>query len=377
VAAKAVEDTAFYRYGRLLSRNDVGFNPGTLAIAPADFHDAMALRGNSFPHTMLATATHDHKRGEDVRARLAVLSEIPGDWTSTVEQWFAINAPHRSAAICSGDEYQLYQTLVGVWPPELVPDDAAGLAALSERIVAWQEKALREAKLRTSWLDPNEQFESANKEFARALLDLRRSRTFLESLSSFVERIAPPGALNGLVQVALRCTVPGVPDCYQGTEFWDFSLVDPDNRRPVDYTPRISALATGNSLADLLPSWRDRRVKQAFIARLLNLRKEKPQLFSEGDYRPLKVSGARAEHLLAFTRNAGGDHMIVAVPLRCAQACKERPLLDPEFWEGTSVTLREHLHSRRWQSLFGNAAFAGDNLRCAELFARFPVAVLV
>ncbi|MFL5236603.1 MAG: malto-oligosyltrehalose synthase [Rhizomicrobium sp.] len=377
VAAKAVEDTAFYRYGRLLSRNDVGFNPATLATAPADFHAAMAQRGTSFSHAMLATATHDHKRGEDVRARLAVLSEIPDDWTSTIEQWFAINAPHRSDAIFPGDEYQLYQTLLGVWPLELMPHDAAGLAALSERIAAWQEKALREAKLRTSWLDPDAQFESANKGFARALLDPQRSHAFLESLFGLVERIGPAGALNGLVQAALRCTVPGVPDCYQGTEFWDLSLVDPDNRRPVDYAARISALATGNSPADLLQSWRDGRVKQALIAKLLNLRKQMPQLFSDGDYLPLQASGRGQDHVLAFARRAGSDHVIVAVPLRCAAACRKEPMPDPQFWQDTSLILREHLQSRSWKSLFGNPVLAEDNLRCADLFGRFPVAVLI
>jgi len=179
------------------------------------------------------------------------------------------------------------------------------------------------------------------------------------------------------VQAALRCTVPGVPDCYQGTEFWDLSLVDPDNRRPVDYTARVSALATGATLTDLLHSWRDGRVKQALIARLLNLRKEKPQLFSEGDYLPLQASGHRVDHVLAFARSAGSDHMIVAVPLRCAGACRKVPLPDPQFWQDTSLALPEHLQSRRWQSLFGNAALAGGHLRCAELFARFPVALLI
>jgi (1->4)-alpha-D-glucan 1-alpha-D-glucosylmutase len=377
VAAKAVEDTAFYRYGRLLSRNDVGFNPGTLAIAPADFHAAVAQRGTAFPHAMLATATHDHKRGEDMRVRLAVLSEIPDDWTSTIEQWFAINAPHRSDAIFPGDEYQLYQTLVGVWPLELMPDDASGLAALSERIAAWQEKALREAKLRTCWLDPDPQFESANKAFARALLDPQRSHTFLESLFGFVERIAPAGALNGLVQAALRCTVPGVPDCYQGTEFWDLSLVDPDNRRPVDYTARVSALATGSSPADLLQCWRNAHVKQALIAKLLNLRQQRPQLFSQGGYLPIQASGRRADHVLAFARSAESDHMIVAVPLRCAGTCRKGPLPDPQFWQDTSLDLPEHLQSRSWRSLFGAPATAGDTLRCADLFAHFPVAVLI
>jgi (1->4)-alpha-D-glucan 1-alpha-D-glucosylmutase len=327
---------------------------------------------------MLTTATHDHKHGEDVRARLAVLSEIPDEWTKAVESWFRLNAPHRPAAVAPGDEYQLYQTLVGIWPIDLRPDNADELAALCERVTGWQQKALREAKLQTSWLDPNEQFEAANAAFAQDILDAHRSREFLQGLFDFVQRIALAGALNGLVQLTLRCALPGMPDCYQGTEFWDLSLVDPDNRRPVDYAARIAALHENASLVNLLPDWRDGAVKQALLAHLLQLRAEKPSLFVSGEYQPLQTRGARTDHVLAFARIAEQDTMIVAVPLRCAKACNQgRPLPAIEFWEDTAIVLPQSLRDRPWRHLFDGR----DNLRgpqgCAELFAKVPVAVLV
>jgi (1->4)-alpha-D-glucan 1-alpha-D-glucosylmutase len=377
VAAKAVEDTAFYRYGRLLSRNDVGFNPADFSLRTSEFHVALAQRAASFPHAMLATATHDHKRGEDVRARLAVLSEIPCEWTEVAETWFRLNAPYRPAAVMPRDEYQLYQTLVGIWPLDLKPDGAGGLSALCERVIAWQEKALREAKLRTSWLDPNESFETANKAFVQAVLDVRRSRGFLESVFAFVERIAPAGAMNGLVQLGLRSTLPGMPDCYQGTEFWDLSLVDPDNRRPVNYAARMSTLEKNDSPADLLPYWRNGGVKQSLLATLLRLRGEKPELFRSGTYRPLETHGPRADHVLAFARIAGEGAMVVAAPLRCARICAERPLPAPEFWADTEIILPQCASSRTWRNLLGSEDSFHASAACAKLFAEFPLAVLV
>ncbi|HEX3943313.1 MAG TPA: malto-oligosyltrehalose synthase [Rhizomicrobium sp.] len=379
VAAKAVEDTAFYRYGRLLSRNDVGFDPGGLSITAADFHAAFGQRAATFPHSMLATATHDHKRGEDVRARLAVLSEIPEEWTKAVEGWFRLNAAQKPALVVEPrDEYQLYQTLVGIWPLNLRPDDNAGISALCERVVAWQEKALREAKLRTSWLDPDEEFECANREFARVILDTGRSSEFLESMSRFVERIAPAGALNGLVQVALRCTAPGVPDCYQGTEFWDLSLVDPDNRRAVEFATRIGALEQKTPPASLLPQWRDGRVKQALLSTLLCLRSRRLTLFESGSYQPLQARGSRSANVLAFARTKGKEAIVVALPLRCAGACAGgQPLPAAEFWEDTEIVLPQSLHGGGWQSLFGGEDRFGNVARCADVFAKFPAAIFL
>ncbi len=376
VAAKAVEDTAFYRYGRLLSRNDVGFNPGTFSIAQAEFHARTARRATAFPRALLATATHDHKRGEDVRARLAVLSDIPEEWADVIQAWFAQNSSHRTSGLDKGEEYQLYQTLVGAWPLGM-PIEAEALSAFCKRILGWRLKSLHEAKLRTSWTDPDEAYEKANEAFVRAVLDPAAAREFLNSLSDFVARIAPAGALNGLVQTTLRCTLPGVPDCYQGSEFWDLSLVDPDNRRAVDYTARAAALEDNSSPPELLASWRDGRVKQASIAALLNLRKAKRQLFSEGEYVPLEVRGLRANRVMAFLRLANSEAVLVAVPLHCSRACSTVPRPEPAFWGNTEVMLPAQMGRRRWTHLFDNRSRgSGTGLSAGALFARFPIAVL-
>ena len=358
LAAKAVEDTAFYRYGRLLSRNDVGFDAGELAIAPAEFHARTLARATSAPHGLVTTATHDHKRGEDARARLAVLSEIPEDWAAVVASWFRTNTPLRGPAIDGGDEYQLYQTLVSAWPLQLAPDDRAGLAVLTDRVLAWREKSLREAKLQTSWADPNQAFEAANRDFVRAILNPDRSEPFLASLAAFARRIAPAGALNGIAQTALRCTVPGVPDLYQGRAFWDFSLVDPDNRSAVDYGAREAALNSRETPAQALAHWQDGHVKQTLIARLLALRAANPALFDDGAYAPVEISGTAAAHAIAFRRSVGDRTLILAVPRLCARACIETcaPLPPPEFLGGYGADCRRQLEKCTGRARSGFAA---------------------
>lgn len=377
VAAKAVEDTAFYRYGRLLSRNDVGFQPGVLSIDRAEFHRRASERGASFPRALLATATHDHKRGEDARARLAVLSEIPQAWEAAVQRWLHMNAAHRTASLTLGDEYQLYQTMAGAWPLDFDWRDETQLGTFRDRILAWRLKSLREQKLTTSWLDPNPEFEKANADFVRAILDRATSTQFLSSFADFVARIAPAGALNGLVQATLRCTLPGIPDCYRGTEFWDFSLVDPDNRRPVDYTARAAALAEVGTAEFLLARWKDGCVKQHVIATLLRLRSLKPALFARGHYIPLEVTGERRGHVLAFARALEQETLCVAVPLHCARACEAHPLPRRDFWEDNAVWMPGQRAGHPWKHSFdGRFSAGGTNIRCADLFARFPVAVL-
>ncbi|HWV61981.1 MAG TPA: malto-oligosyltrehalose synthase, partial [Oxalicibacterium sp.] len=253
LAAKAVEDTVFYRYGRLLSRNEVGSDPDYFSASIDDFHAFNLQHAAHFPHTMLATATHDHKRGEDVRARLAVLSECADDWSEAVRRWVRLHTDFRQhlqreedagtlVAPALGDEMMLYQMIVGAWPPELEVDDAEGLASYAERLAAWQQKSLREAKLYSSWAAPHEDYEQACRQFLDALFDRARSGPFLDEVREWVRRITPAALANSLAQTLLRLTSPGMPDLYQGTEFWDFSLVDPDNRRPVDYAARIAAL---------------------------------------------------------------------------------------------------------------------------------------
>jgi (1->4)-alpha-D-glucan 1-alpha-D-glucosylmutase len=372
VAAKAVEDTAFYRYGRLLSRNDVGFDPGEFAISSDAFHACNAERARVAPHALLATATHDHKRGEDARARLAVLSEISDAWQTIIAQWFEANAALRTPLLQRGDEYQLYQTILGAWPMELRPEDRDGLAAFAHRIQTWREKSLREAKLQTSWADPNEAFEVANRAFVEGVLDPNRSAGFLASLCGFAMRIAPAGALNGLVQTVLRLTAPGAPDHYQGTEFWDFSLVDPDNRRPVDYAARETALADPRDPVSLLDRWQDGRVKQALIQRLLQFRSGRRALFEGGNYTPLRMEGTRQNHALAFRRRLGEDVVLVAVPRLCASPCIERglPLPPIGFWSDTRVA-----EIGVWHNVVTGAL--AESLDCADLFRDFPAAVLI
>jgi (1->4)-alpha-D-glucan 1-alpha-D-glucosylmutase len=377
VAAKAVEDTALFRYGRLISRNDVGFDPRTFALPTAAFEENARRRRDAFPHALLATATHDHKRGEDVRARLAVLSENAREWEAEARRWFALNARLHGPEIDPGDEYQLYQTLMGTWPADFAAE-GDGLPAYVERILLWREKSLREAKLRTSWTAPDARFEEANAAFVRALLDPAQSSDFLERLSSFVGRIGPAGALNGLAQCVLKCTLPGVPDFYQGTEFWDFSLTDPDNRRDVDFAARIAALSLAGKPAALLAQWRDGRVKQALIARLLSLRASEPACFAEGQYLPLTVQGPRAGNVVAFMRHQGATAILTAVARHCAEACAATglPRPDAEFWNGTKIIL-PGWHCA-WQSALDPEVVIPpqSEFGCAVLFADFPAAVL-
>ncbi len=322
IAAKAVEDTAFYRYGRLLSRNDVGFDAARMSLDIDEFHAAMVERACDWPAAMLATATHDHKRGEDVRARLAVLSEVPDLWRARVERWRELAAPFADG-VDPADAYMLLQTLFGAWPEGLTASDTEGLADYAERIVAWQEKALREAKLRSSWEAPDEAYEGRCHDLACALLDPAQSQAFLDDMIAFVARIAPAAAANGLAQVALRYTVPGVPDLYQGTEIADLSLVDPDNRRPVDYA-QLQASLDGETPA-----------KMALIRQLLGLRRTHPRLFSEGRYEPIALSGIRADHAIAFRRIGPDAILRCVIPLRCAERYLDR--IDARDWWGDTA----------------------------------------
>lgn len=290
IAAKAVEDTAFYRYGRLISRNDVGADAETLGMSVAAFHDAMAERARDVPHAMLTTATHDHKRGEDMRARLAVLSNRPDDWRVRVERWMRL---YEARAVAADDRYMLLQTLVGAWPADGAQHD------LADRVKAWQQKALREGKLRSSWEAPDEAYEA---EAAGLVDDLLGDAAFVRDLADYVATLAPAAEANSLVQTLLRYTVPGVPDLYQGTELDDLSLVDPDNRRPVDYASRQQLMADG------MPA------KMRLIADLLALRRAEPALFADGDYRAVAVSGS--ERIVAFERSVAGKTLKVAALIR-------------------------------------------------------------
>ncbi|MGK2910861.1 MAG: malto-oligosyltrehalose synthase [Sphingobium sp.] len=334
IAAKAVEDTAFYRYGSLLSRNDVGFNPSQFSLSLAELHAAMVGRAELFPHALLATATHDHKRGEDVRARLAVLSELPDLWRDHVERWFDA-MPNGANGMDRGDLYMLFQTLFGAWPDDLEISDHDGLSAYADRVIAWQEKSLREAKLRSSWEAPDEAYEAACATVVRDLLDPAKSSAFLSDMAALLTLFAAPAQANMLVQTALRYTVPGVPDLYQGTEMTDFSLVDPDNRRPVDFARRQDAL-------DGAPRAGADAAKIQLILELLTLRRDDADLFTNGAYVPVDVVGERCGHVLAFLRRASnGAELLCVLALQCAEplAGLSGPVVPAKWWADTRLDL--------------------------------------
>lgn len=380
VAAKAVEDTALYRAGVLLSRYDVGFDAEHFSASVECFHQACRERAVQHPHNLLASATHDHKRGEDCRARLAVLSERAAWYTERVRHWRQLAEPlHRrrmQAAPDGGEEAILYQTLIGSWPLGLRPDDAAGLEDYWQRLLGWQRKALREAKLNSAWSAPNEAHEAARAEFLRRVLCEAAGLPLRKELAATVAAIAPAGALNSLVQCLLRLTTPGVPDLYQGGEFWDFSLVDPDNRRPVDFAARAAALQTEETPAAVLASWQDGRIKQWLIRRVLALRASQVQLFDQGDYLPLGVTGAHAAQVLAFLRSRGDEQLLVIVPRLAAGLLGEhgRPHIPAQHWGDTAVVLPGELRTGFANGLLGSCRIApGRGVPLAVALAEFPV----
>jgi len=379
-AAKAVEDTAFYRSAVLLSRNDVGFSTEQFSAPLADFHQVNQQRLLAFPDNLLATATHDHKRGEDTRARLAVLSECAPWYVAQVEQWRSLAAPLRDDACApsAGDELILYQVLVGSWPLDL--DPGASLETYQQRLWQWQQKALREAKLQSSWSAPNEAYEQAVEAFLSRLLLTEAGRPLRTAIAAAAQAIAPAGALNGLAQTLLRMTVPGVPDLYQGAEFWDFSLVDPDNRRPVDFNARQQALNTPPGTDQLLTHWHDGRIKQALIAQVLGLRSAQPELFRHGSYTPLEVLGQHADRVVAFSREHQGKQLVVVAP-RWSHALLEngvQPLISAQVWGDTRVKLPFAASTQNWKGLFQTGAVTPDKeLLISTALGEFPVNVII
>ena len=312
--AKSLEDTAFYRMPRLLALNEVGGEPTAAALSLDEFHEAMKLRSRDWPQAMTATATHDTKRGEDARARLIALSEIPGEWTSAVARWKLLNA---SLVVTEGSmrapstafEYMLYQALLGAWPLDPIDD------TFTERIQAYALKAAREGKQETSWLNPNGPYEQGVKNFVAKILDRSVAGEFLESLENLARRVALSGALNSLSQITLKATMPGLPDFYQGSEFWDLSLVDPDNRRQVNFAARASILETLGQpdWQALARHWQDGHIKLAWTRHLLKLRNEIPDVFAQGSYEPIEVSGPHRDHVIAFARRHDHHAVVAAV----------------------------------------------------------------
>jgi (1->4)-alpha-D-glucan 1-alpha-D-glucosylmutase len=413
--AKALEDTCFYRYVRLVSLNEVGGDPMRFGLTPAAFHRLAQIRREHWPHSLLATSTHDSKRSEDVRARINVLTEMPEVWRERLSKWRRFNTSRRrvvaDASVPSrNEEYLLYQTLIGTWPAEL-GEESPGQEPLREdsrvesrhesgadplesyraRIEAYMIKALREAKVRTSWTNPNEEYEAAFLDFLREVLTPATRDPFLDDLDGLVRSIAAPGYLNGLGQTLLKLTAPGVPDIYRGCELWDFSLVDPDNRRPIDYGLRQRLLdeiedrcadprRIGPFLDDVLRHLGDGRAKLYLIWRTLNFRKAHPALFAEGGYLPLEVSGPRDQHVIAFARRHESETLVVAAArwfTRLGQRVHPWPEAELD-WGDTRIAVPSpgtYHHLLAGETL----ETAGDepSLPAARLFARFPAALLV
>jgi len=367
--AKGVEDTLMYTDHRFIAHNEVGDSPGTFGDSITGFHNAMNLRQARWPLSLNATATHDTKRGEDVRARLQVLSDISTEWIEAVRKWQEMNTALRTGGKPTvNDEYFIYQTLIGAWPMPGTEDEQ-----LPQRLDEYLQKALREAKTNSSWSEPNEEYEKAAKDFTAALL--RPETPFQQGFQALLTRIADHGIVNSLVQVLLKFTSPGLPDVYQGCELWDLSLVDPDNRRPVDYEQRQRLLEKAK-VGDTAALWEDRYdggIKLWLVQTLFRLRRKFSVLFSEGNYTPLQVEGKYKDHVIAFSRQHGQDIFIVAAALHTALLAEDPMQID---WADTSIVLPQEGVSTWRYELQGGREPHGKRLSADKLFAGLPLAVL-
>jgi (1->4)-alpha-D-glucan 1-alpha-D-glucosylmutase len=394
VMAKGLEDTAFYRTYPLFSLNEVGGDPEYFGVAVDTFHQRNAERLAQWPCGLLATSTHDTKRSEDVRARINVLSEIPGEWERAVQRWQGWNHAQKSAISGvevpdANEEYLLYQTLVGAWP--LTPLDETGQARFVQRIVQYMEKALKEAKIHTSWLNPHEAYDQAVGTFVQRVLTPGAANRFLADFTLFHARIAPVGLLNALSQTLLKITSPGVPDFYQGTELWDDSLVDPDNRRPVDFSTRRACLAElqQRETEDLLPlvqellaQWCDGRIKLYVTYKALHFRRSNISLFRDGGYLPIPCTGTRREHVVAFARCKEQNWTLVVIPrLLTKLSSRRQPPVGRRVW-GKNFLLLPPEAPLSWhnvltgEALTGTVTPQGQTLYLSTILQHFPVALL-
>ena len=394
VTAKGIEDTAFYVYNRLISLNEVGGEPGRWGWSPEKVHKFFADRAVRSPGGMSPLSTHDTKRSEDARARLNVLSEMPHDWLTCVRKWsdlnrrFAAGIEDEADAPDTNEEYLIYQTIVAIWPTEGFGE--GGRDAFNARIQAFVKKALCEAKVHSSWINPNPDYEAAVAGFLEKILDPTQSGEFLTHLGTFVERVAKFGCINALAQTLIRCTAPGVPDTYQGTENWDFSLVDPDNRRPVDYGARSNQLSALEGRMDssesrlilameLAADMDDPRVKLFVIARALGCRRKYSEAFNGGEYHPVQVTGAKSAHVFAYIRGSSACSVLVVVP-RLPTALVppgENPTRGSQLWEDTKLILPPDL-SGVWENyLTGEQVNVDGTLLVGEALKSFPVCLMV
>ncbi|HEX9898663.1 MAG TPA: malto-oligosyltrehalose synthase, partial [Candidatus Methylomirabilis sp.] len=396
VTAKGVEDTAFYVYNKLVSLNEVGGSPERFGTPLEAFHGQNIERSRSCPLTLLATSTHDTKRSEDLRARINVLSEIPERWRAALARWRRLNKKKKTLvdgqpAPDPNEEYLLYQALVGAWPVEPAVGE---FAALRQRIRDYMLKAVREAKVNSSWTRPNAAYEEALVRFVDLLLQEEPHNPFLADMEEFQRLTSHCGMLNSLSQTLLKIAAPGIPDFYQGSELWDLSLVDPDNRRPVDFglrRRRLEEIRQGEEKAgplalarELAANMRDGRIKLYLIRQALGLRSGKCELFERGSYLPLEVRGERADHVCAFERSLGEGSVIAVAPrffTRLIREPGELPL-GQEVWQTTRIVLPPEGKGGRYRNvltgemLAAEGQAAGERLHLAEVLADFPVALL-
>lgn len=382
VMAKGVEDTVFYRYHRLSSLNDVGGEPRRFGISVAAYHAATRERMKRWPHNLLATSTHDSKRSEDVRCRIDVLSEIPAAWKLMLRHWSRLNQSKKRQvdggdAPSANDEYLIYQTLIGTWPLETEVD----LDAYRGRIVAYLTKAVREAKEHSNWINVNGDYEAAVADFIGALLTPGEKNLFLADFIPFAQRIARHGLLNSMALTLLKLTAPGVPDIYQGCEMWQFKLVDPDNRQPIDYDLRQRLLEQLDSF-DTASPLADPCHKLALIQRTLALRTEWPELFRDGGYLPIIAKGKHANHVCAYARRLGDQAVIVVVPRLIFKLLGGTgdhiilPLGD-SIWGDTVIELPKTLRGHDWRNMLtGKMIDASAGLTLGRVLKDFPLALL-
>jgi (1->4)-alpha-D-glucan 1-alpha-D-glucosylmutase len=410
--AKSVEDTVFYTYNRLVSLNEVGGSPDQYGMSVTAFHRRNTERLERWPHSLLTTSTHDTKRSEDVRARLNALSEMLGEWQGALARWGRLNWPRKMVvegqpAPDRNDEYLLYLTLLGAWPEGVL--DGNALARFRGRIADYMQKATKEAKVHTSWINPNAEYDAAVRLFVEHLLPESGQNPFLSDLLALQRRVAFFGRFNSLSQVLLKLTSPGVPDLYQGCELWDYSLVDPDNRRPIDYRRRREVLAeleeriaqagdeSERGLAglakELVDGAEDGKIKAYVTYQGLSFRRAHKTLFERGDYLALEAAGPHRDHVCAFARCTGDEVVLVVVPRLVVGLTGrvEQPPLGLDVWGKTALLLPSHLAGRAYYNVFTgevlqpacarppdtwNTSWGAPGLLLGNLYERFPVALL-
>jgi (1->4)-alpha-D-glucan 1-alpha-D-glucosylmutase len=381
--AKGLEDTVLYIYNRFISLNEVGGDPRAFGLSLDQFHRFNESIAQHWPHTMNTTSTHDSKRGEDVRARLNVLSEMPDRWREAVGRWATLNERHKQnvenrPAPDRNDEYLLYQTLVGTLPFDVSEED---FAQFRQRIRDYMLKAIREGKVHTNWDQPNEAYENACLQFISRILEPSPENAFWPDFAAFQRDVSEYGIYNSLSQTMLKITSPGLPDFYQGAELWDFNLVDPDNRRPVDFGKRVSLLksvAETQDLASLLTTRHDGRIKLSTIWKALHARAGNRDLFDVGSYAPATVIGSRAQHVVAFFRTHEDRRALVVVPrFLVSLTAPGQPPLGPDVWQDTRITLPADAPSSWQESTTGGELMARDELLIADVLREFPVALLL